>query len=209
MPTKTSENKALRFDLAIIASWIEPRSRVLDLGCGEGDLLDYLQRVKQVAGTGIERRETHVARCIEKGLPVIQGDINAEIHDYASRAFDYVILSRTLQQVYRPAELIGELLRVGRRGVVSFPNFSHWQARLQLMFGGYAPKTAQLPYEWHDTPNIRVITIKDFRRFLDEIGASVIRETAINTSAADHRGRIVRKLANWRATYGLFLIGRS
>jgi methionine biosynthesis protein MetW len=115
----------MRYDLQIIASWIEPGARVLDLGCGEGDLLYYLEKNKQVAGTGIERVESRVAHAIEKGLSVLHGDINAEILDYADNSFDYVILSQTLQQVYEPAALLQELLRVGSRGIVSFPNFNH------------------------------------------------------------------------------------
>ncbi len=203
----TSAEPNLRFDLSIIASWIALRSRVLDLGCGRGDLLYYLKHRKQVEGFGIEKKESRAARCIELGLSVVQGDINEEIGDYPDASFDYVVLSQTLQQVYQPARLIRELLRVGRYGIVSFPNFSHWKVRMQLMFGGYAPRTPQLPYEWHDTPNIRVITLKDFRRFVSQTGGRIIRETAVNTPARDRRGRRVRFLSNWLATYGLFMIG--
>lgn len=205
----TSADATLRFDLDIIASWIEPRSRVLDLGCGEGELLYFLKHQKQVKGFGIEKVESRAAHCIELGLSVVQGDINQEIGDYPGDSFDYVVLSQTLQQVYQPARLIAELLRVGRFGIVSFPNFSHWAVRLQLMFGGYAPKTSQLPYEWHNTPNIRVITLKDFRRFVRQTGGRIIRETAVNTSARDRHGRKVRFFSNWLATYGLFMIGRK
>ena len=159
----------MRYDLQIIASWIDPGSRVLDLGCGEGELLNYLKKEKQTLGTGIESSEEKVTKCIEKGVQVLQGDIIEEILDYPDNAFDYVILSQTLQQVYEPDKLIKELLRVGRRIIVSFPNFSHWSIRLQILFSGYAPKNRQLPYEWYNTPNIRVITINDFRRFVKDI----------------------------------------
>jgi len=197
----------MRYDLQIIASWIEPGSMVLDLGCGEGDLLYFLRQNKQVSGRGIERVESRVARCIEKGLSVLQGDINEEVLDYPDNTFDYVILSQTLQQVLEPADLIRSLLRIGKKGIVSFPNFSYWSVRLQLMVTGYAPITRQLPYEWYDTPNIRVITLKDFRKFSKEVGFNIIKEAAIYTQNQDRSGKIVSILPNLFATYGIFLIG--
>ncbi len=204
-----SENGIIRFDLQIIASWIEPGSKVLDLGCGGGDLLYFLKKHKQVEGTGIERVEGKVAQCIEKGLSVLQGDINEEVLDYPDNTFDYVIVSQTLQQVYEPDKLIRSLLRVGKKGIVSFPNFSHWRVRLQLLGTGYAPITRQLPYEWYDTPNIRVITLKDFRKFSKEVGFKILKEVAINTNSHDRYGNIVTVLPNLRATYGIFLIGKD
>ena len=204
-----TEKKKMRFDLQIIASWIEPGSKVLDLGCGEGELLYFLKKDKQIEGTGIERVESKVARCIEKGLPVIQGDINEEIMDYQDNTFDYVILSQTLQQVYEPSKLIQALLRIGKRGIVSFPKFSHWRVRLQLLVTGYAPITKQLPYEWFDTPNIRVITIKDFRKYSKEIGFKIIKEVAINTQNHDRSGRVITFIPTLFATYGIFLIGKG
>lgn len=197
----------MRFDLQIIASWIEPGSEVLDLGCGEGDLLHFLQENRRVLGTGIEIVEARVARSIERGLSVLQGDMNEEVLDYGDDAFDYVILSQTLQQIYEPAKLLHSLLRIGKRVIVSFPNFGHWSIRLQLLLKGHAPITKQLPYEWYDTPNIRVITIKDFRRFSKEVGFKILKEVAINTDHHDRQGKIVKLLPNLRATYGIFLIG--
>ncbi len=204
-----SENGIIRFDLQIIASWIEPGSKVLDLGCGEGDLLFFLKKQKQVDGTGIERVEAKVAQCIEKGLSVLQGDINKEVLDYPDNTFDYVIVSQTLQQVYEPDKLLQSLLRIGKKGIVSFPNFSHWAIRLQLLGTGYAPITKQLPYEWYDTPNIRVITLKDFRKFSREVGFRILKEVAINTNSHDRYGKMVTFLPNLRATYGIFLIGKD
>jgi len=204
-----TEKKKMRFDLQIIASWIKSGSKVLDLGCGEGELLYFLKKDKQIEGTGIERVESKVARCIEKGLPVIQGDINEEIMDYQDNTFDYVILSQTLQQVYEPSKLIQALLRIGKRGIVSFPNFSHWRVRLQLFVTGYAPITKQLPYEWYDTPNIRVITIKDFRKYSKEIGFKIIKEVAISTQNHDRSGGIIKFIPTLLATYGIFLIGKG
>ena len=199
----------MRFDLQIIASWIEPGSKVLDLGCGEGELLYFLKKKQQVDGAGIERIESKVARCIEKGLPVLQGDINKEVLDYQDNTFDYVILSQTLQQVYEPSKLIQSLLRIGKRGIVSFPNFSYWSVRLQLLVTGYAPITKQLPYEWYDTPNIRVITIKDFRKYSKEIGFKIIKEVAINTQNHDRSGGIIKFMPTLLATYGIILIGKD
>ena len=203
------QNHLMRYDLQIIASWIEPGSKVIDLGCAEGDLLHHLISQKGVQGTGIELNEEKVARCIEKGLSVLQGDISDEVHDYPEGSFDYVILSQTLQQVYKPDNLIRAMLRIGQKGIVSFPNFSHWQIRLQLLVTGYAPVSRQLPYQWFDTPNIRVITLKDFRKFVHGVGLTVLREAAIDTHTQDRYGSIVRFLPNLRATYGIFMIGES
>jgi len=197
-----------RFDLQVIASWITPGARVLDLGCGNGDLLDHLKREKQVHGTGIELSESKVARCIERGLTVLQGDFQEEVHDYPDLSFDYVILSQTLQQILEPKVLLPELLRVGKRVIVSFPNFGHWLVRIQVLFTGHAPVTDQLPYEWYDTPNIRVITISDFKRFLRLTGVRLAREVAINTHHRDREGHIVTYLTNLRATYGIMMLER-
>ncbi len=209
MSTTKPPNNRMRYDLQIIASWIETRTRVIDLGCGEGNLLKYLITRKQVIGTGIERNEAKVADCIAKGLSVLQGDINEEVLDYPDNTFDYVILSQTLQQVYEPAALIRSMLRVGKKCIVSFPNFSHWGPRLQLLLSGYAPVTTQLPYEWYNTPNIRVITIKDFRKFIHEVGFNILKEVAIDTHSADRHGKAIRFFPNLRATYGIFLIGNG
>jgi methionine biosynthesis protein MetW len=197
----------MRFDLQIIASWIEEGSRVLDLGCGEGELLYFLKHNKAAKCTGIELKESRVARCIEKGLSVLQGDINEEVLDYPDNSFDYVVLSQTLQQVYEPYGLIKSLLRIGRKGIVSFPNFSYWRVRLQLLLTGYAPVTRQLPYQWYDTPNIRVITLKDFRKFSRQVGFKIIKEAAVSSQTQDRKGKIINFLPNLLATYGIFLIG--
>ena len=209
MSSTNPQNNRMRFDLQIIASWIEPGTRVIDLGCGEGELLKYLINHKNVTGSGIEHNESRVTLCIEKGLSVLQGDINEEVLDYPDNAFDYVILSQTLQQVYEPDTMIRSMLRIAKKGIVSFPNFSHWRCRLQLLSSGYAPVTRQLPYEWYNTPNIRVITIKDFRKFIHEVGFNILKEVAINTQSENRYGKAIKFLRNLRATYGIFLIGNG
>ena len=209
MSTAKPNNNHMRFELQIIASWIKPGSKVLDLGCGEGDLLKFLKHNKNVNGTGIEHNESKVAQCIEKGVPTLQGDINEEVLDYPDDTFDYVILSQTLQQVYKPSELIRSMLRIGKKGVVSFPNFSHWKVRLQLLLSGYAPITRQLPYEWYNTPNIRVITLKDFKKYSKEVNFKILKEAAINTQNEEKWGSIIKVLPNLRATNGIFLIGKE
>lgn len=200
------ESDNLRFDLRIISSMIDPGSRVLDLGCGGGDLLAWLAATKQVVGTGIEQNEQKAARCISRGLSVLQGDLNDEVDDYPDCSFDYVILSQTLQQVFEPARLLYSLARIGRKVIVSFPNFSHYTIRLQLLYKGHAPKNDQLPYSWYDSPNIRVITLKDFRKFSQDVGYNIINEIAIRTNPASSEGRIIRYFTNLRATYGIYII---
>ena len=201
----------MRFDLRVIASWIEPGAKVISLGCGEGDLLSFLKKNKQIIGTGIDNNEDKVARCIERGLSVLQGDINEELSDYPDGTFDYVVLSQTLQQIYQPSTLLRAMLRIGKKGIVSFPNFSHWRIRLQLLFAGYAPVSHQLPFDWYDTPNIRVITIKDFRKYSKKVGFNILKEVAINTNGRNKQEKIIKYLPNMLATYGIFLIanGRS
>ena len=197
----------MRFDLEVIATWITPGAKVLDLGCGQGDLLSYLRDHKGALCTGIDFSEENIQQCIAKGLTVIQGDINEEVNDYGDHAFDYVVLSQTLQQVFEPQALIKTLLRIGRKVVVSFPNFSHWRCRCQLFFLGQAPTTSQLPYTWYNSPNIRVITIKDFRQFAAQAGFTILKEVAINTDNEERQGGIIKLLPTIRATYGIFLIG--
>ncbi|MDD5759816.1 MAG: methionine biosynthesis protein MetW [Desulfobulbaceae bacterium] len=197
----------MRFDLEVIASWITPGAKVLDLGCGNGELLSFLRDQKGALCTGIDFSEKNIQQCIAKGLTVIQGDINEEVCDYADDTFDYVVLSQTLQQVYEPEVLIKNLLRIGRKVVVSFPNFSHWRCRCQLFFMGQAPTTSQLPYYWYNSPNIRVITLKDFRKFALRAGFTIVSEAAINTDSQEHQGRVVRFFPSILATYGIFLIG--
>jgi len=199
----------MRFDLQIIASLVAPQTRVLDLGCGRGDLLEYLQKNKQVEGYGIEIDEKEVIEGIEKGNSIVQGDLNVETRDFANQSFDYVILSQTLQQVYDPERVIEEMLRIGKKGIVSFPCFNHVAIKLQLLFTSQAPITKELPYEWYNTPNIRVITWRDFREFCSDRQIKILRQFAIATHHRAESGKIVRWLPNWFSKYGIFLLSRS
>ncbi len=206
--SENTANTVLRFDQQVIASWIEPGSRVLDVGCGDGALLGHLVREKGVRGSGIELDEAAAVRCIAQGLSVVQGNVNEELPHYPDNAFDYVIVSQTLQQVHRPSRMLEHLLRVGRHGIVSFPNFGYWRVRLQAMFGGRAPKTRELPFEWHDTPNIRVLTLEDFRHYAREIPFRIMREAAVTMPSGTLFPRHVKLLPNIRASYGVFMIER-
>jgi len=199
----------MRFDLQIIASFVEEKSRVLDLGCGKGNLLEFLKLNKQVEGYGIEIDEDKVIAGIERGLPILRGDIIEETQDYADDTFDYVFLSLTLQQVYNPENVIKEMLRIGKKGIVSFPCFNHVSIKLQLLFTSKAPVTKELPYEWYDTPNIRVVTLKDFRIFCAKHKIKILKELAISSHHRATTGKIVRFFPNWRARYGIFLLSKQ
>lgn len=151
-----------RGDYAIIGEIVEPGSKVLDLGCGEGELLEWLSDNKRVQARGIEISRTKVQRAISRGVSAYQGDIDNGLEDYPDHAFDYVILSQTLQQVRNPVKVLTEMLRVGRRIIVAFPNFGHWRVRLSHLMSGRAPRTGLFPYTWYDSPNIHFLTVEDF-----------------------------------------------
>ena len=179
-----SAREAIRLDLQLIADMIEPGSRVLDVGCGDGALLDYLSQFKQVDGRGIELSTEGVNACVSAGLSVVQGDADVDLADYPDAAFDYVILSQTLQASHAPRTLIEHLMRIGRRAVVSFPNFAHWRMRLYLSVRGRMPVTGLLPYQWYDTPNIHFCTIRDFVVMCREMNVTIEHSFSL-----DHQGR--------------------
>jgi methionine biosynthesis protein MetW len=151
-----------RSDYRIIGEIVEPKTRVLDLGCGDGELLEWLAANKGVDARGVEISGAKVQRAIARGVSVYQGDIDEGLADYPDRAFDYVILSQTLQETYRPRKVLREMLRVGRRVIVAFPNYGHWRVRISLLLGGRAPKTDLFPHDWYESPNIHFLTVHDF-----------------------------------------------
>jgi len=180
----TEHAHRVRVDYELIESLIEPESRVLDVGCGQGELLANLVRDKKIKGEGIELEQDLVLDCLCRRLPVIQQDIEGGLSYYADKSFDYVLLSQTVQTVKNPKKVFSELLRVGKKVIVSFPNFAHWPSRLMLMLGGKAPVTKQLPFGWHDSPNIHFLSLRDFDDFCDELGVRVERKIPLSKTKA-------------------------
>jgi len=198
----------IRADLQLIADMIEPGARVLDIGCGDGALLEHLVYVKQVTGRGIELSQEGVNACVSRGLSVIQGDADTDLVDYPAGAFDYAILSQTLQATHDPRHVLEQLVRIGRRAVVSFPNFGHWRMRLSLLLRGRMPVTDVLPASWHETPNIHLCTIRDFQALCDELGVTVERALSLDASGRAAPKQSLR-LANLMGQSALFLLRKS
>lgn len=162
-----TESKGLHLNYSIISNMIEPDAVVLDLGCGDGTLMKMLKD-KGVNVRGIDINQDNIVKCLEKGLPVVQGDIDEGLHEYPDKSYDYVILNQTLQSTEKPDYVMEEMLRTGRKIVVSFPNFGYWRIRFYLLFHGRMPKSNILPFEWYNTPNIHLLTIKDFYNFAEK-----------------------------------------
>ena len=193
----------LRLDLAVIAYQIGGGSRVLDIGCGNGDLMEVLETQKGCDARGMEIDPALVAECVARGLSVVQGDAERDLADYPDGAFDYAVLGQTLQTAMRPDLLLGELLRVGRTAYVSFPNFAHWRTRAALLWGGRMPVTRALPVNWYETRNIHHVTVADFEALARDLGIAIRRRWFFSG------GHAVRGPgANWRAEFALFELGR-
>jgi methionine biosynthesis protein MetW len=175
---------ALRQDLAIIADMVAPGSRVLDVGCGDGALLEFLAQSKNVDGRGVELSQAGVNACVARGLSVVQGDADSDLADYPTGAFDYVILGQTIQATRWPRTVLEQMVRIGKRGIVSLPNFAHWRMRTALLTGGRMPVTDALPNAWYDTPNIHMCSVRDFAELTQAMNLTIERAVSIRNGVA-------------------------
>jgi len=196
----TVKKEELKLDHKVIGDLIEPGSAVLDLGCGDGELLEHLVAKKDVKGSGVEINEEAIYLCVEKGLSVSQGDIDSGLKEYPDNLFDYVILNQVMPQIHKPADAIMEALRIGKKVIIGLPNFCYIKARFQLFFGGHVPVTPSLPYSWYDTPNLHFLSIKDFIQFCSD------RNIAIEKKCFLSEKRAVNILPNVFALNAIFQI---
>ena len=197
-----------RVDLLVVKDMVAPKTRVLDIGCGDGTLLRMLAEERGVDARGMELSQRGVNDCVAKGLSVIQGDADLDLADYPDDSFDYVILSQTLQATRNPRRVLEQMLRIGKRAIVSFPNFGHWRIRLQIMFAGRMPITENLPLAWYETPNIHFCTIRDFVALVDEVDAQIDRAVALNSSGAPMRVNAPWWVWNMFGEQAVFLLER-
>jgi len=196
----------IRIDLKIISDMVEEGSRVLDVGCGDGELLAYLQASRHADGRGMELSMSGVQRAVARGLAVIQGDADTDLTDYPDDAFDYVILSKTLQATHNPRAVVEQMLRIGRHAIVSFPNFAHWRTRLDLLLHGRMPVNDLLPYSWYETPNIHFCTIRDFTDLCRDLGIRVKDSLSLNAAGEVQRFTADSRWANLLAVDAVFLL---
>lgn len=198
--------KGIRVDLQLIADMIEPGSRVLDIGCGNGSLLAYLGREKQVDARGIEISTDGVQACVSAGLSVVQGDVETDLKNYPDGAFDYVILSQTLQAMMNPKAMLEQMTRIGKHVIVSVPNFAYWRLRLFIMFKGRMPVSENLPYEWYNTPNIHFCTVRDFVKLADDMDLTIERSLFLDAAGESRTIGNSVSMANWFGEQAVFLL---
>jgi methionine biosynthesis protein MetW len=198
----------LRSDLLFVADLIEPGARVLDIGCGDGALLHYLSSERGVDGRGIEISQAGVNACVSHGLSVIQGNADTDLQDYPDGAFDYVVLSRTLQATRNPREVLAQLVRIGRKAIVTFPNFGYWRVRWNLIANGQMPTTRLLADPWYSTENIHLCTIRDFTALCDELDLRTEHQAILNHTGRDTQFRSTSRFANFFGEQALFMLSR-
>ncbi|GGF40148.1 methionine biosynthesis MetW [Aliidongia dinghuensis] len=202
-------SNGLRRDLRLIADMVAPGSRVLDIGCADGALLAHLAAEKGVDGRGMELSQAGVNACVRSGLSVIQGDADNDLATYPAGAFDYVVLSQTLQATRQPRQVLERLTRIGRRAIVSVPNFGYWRVRLGLLVTGRMPHSSLLDHSWYDTPNIHLCTIRDFLTLAAELGLVVEQAQMLDREGQPWRLKAESEAANWLAEQGVFLLRRA
>lgn len=207
-PTGARRAAPVRADFLLIEQMMADGGRVLDIGCGDGELLQLLEERRGVDGRGIEISQAGVNRCVANGLSVIQGDADRDLVDYPDDCFDYVILSQTIQATHHPREVLAHLLRIGKRAIVSLPNFAHWGFRMQLLFRGRMPVSRHLPYSWYDTPNIHFCTIRDFVALCREMGVHIERRVVFASSGRKLPDTTPLWLLNIFGEQALFLLSR-
>ena len=208
MNTQAPKPEGARVDLVLLSQIVETGSRVLDVGCGDGALLRLLAETREVDARGIEISQAGVNQCVARGLSVVQGDADTDLVNYPDNAFDYAILSQTIQATHRPREVLEQLLRIGRRAIVSFPNFGHWNIRAQIMFRGRMPVTPNLSSAWYDTPNIHFCTIKDFVALCHDLDAEVERSIALNAYGKPLGLKIPYVMQNLVGQQAIFLLSQ-
>lgn len=199
----------MRADLAIIAEWIHDDTSILDLGCGDGTLLKHLRDKHRVKCIGLEINENNIEACVENGLNIIQSDLNEGLQQYfADASYDYVVMSQTLQATAHPDTLIEEMLRVGKQGIVTFPNMAHWRARLQLSLGGFMPVTKSLPNHWYNTPNIHLCTVKDFEALCQQRGIKILQRSVVDHTHS-HSSFLMKLFPNLFGEIAIYRFCRS
>lgn len=208
MKKEYGKSQGLRLNYSIITEIIDKGAKVLDLGCGDGSLLAQLIKEKKVNGIGVEINQDSAISAMEKGLSVIQGDIDEGLKGFDDKEYDWVILNQTLQSTEKPDYVVDEMLRVGKKVVVSFPNFAYWKVRFYLFFTGHMPKSKVLPFEWYDTPNIHLLTVNDFYEFCAKRNIKIL-QSVFMTKANVKKNFFIRSLSNLFAEEVIFVISRG
>ena len=197
----------MKKEFKVIADLLPNNTRVLDVGCGDGSLMNLLNKEKNIEVRGLELEKSNVQECIYKGLPVIQGNAETELYQFPDQSFDYVVLSQTLQAFYNPDNVLKELLRIGNSVIVSIPNFGYWKVRTSLLFFGKMPMTKTLPYSWHNTPNLHMCTIKDLFNYCDEQNINIQKVIGVNEDKTSIIKKSNLETKNFFSKLGIFLIG--